>query len=279
MEWLLKNGKYDLPNRLRPKCHHGSHSYTSMYGRLSWDYPAQTITTGYGSMGQGRFVHPARARTLTAHEAARLQTLPDFFDLDETKGPGAWAAIIGNAVPPLLAVHIIEPLLCALAAAHGLPSVRTATRIASNDNARRQGAPPASSNRIRLRMSITKRRETAPELAIRSELHRLGYRYRVDRPIDGTRGRADIVFPRDRVAVYVDGCFWHSCPVHGTLPKQNHNWWVAKLEANKQRDNKADERLRAIGWEVLRFWEHEDPVASALHVERVLVTRRVNGSG
>ena len=115
MQWLIDWDKYDLPNEMRPRCHHGSHSYNSMYGRLAWDRPAQTITTGFGSMGQGRFVHPAEPRTLTPHEAARLQTLPDFFDLDSRKGRGAWATVIGNAVPPLLGVHLIRPLLTALA--------------------------------------------------------------------------------------------------------------------------------------------------------------------
>jgi DNA (cytosine-5)-methyltransferase 1 len=278
MNWLLKKDKYDLPNRLRPECHQGEHTYTSMYGRLRWDAPAQTITTGFGSMGQGRFVHPALARTITPHEAARLQTLPDFFDLDETKSRGAWATVIGNAVPPLLGVHIVEPLLCALVAADE-PASRNAARIATNGRARRNGVPPASSEHIRLRMSSTKRRETGPELALRSVLHRLGYRYRVDRNIDGTRRRADIVFPKDRLAVFVDGCFWHGCPIHGTLPKQNHDWWLGKLNANKERDSNTDDRLRATGWAVLRFWEHDHPMAAAAHVEEVLLSRRRNGPG
>ena len=114
MQWLIDQDEYDLPNPMRPNCHHGSHSYTSMYGRLRWDAPAQTITTGFGCMGQGRFVHPAKPRTLTPHEAARLQTLPDFFDLDTRKGRGVWATVIGNAVPPLFIVHLLAPLLGAL---------------------------------------------------------------------------------------------------------------------------------------------------------------------
>ena len=114
MQWLIDQDKYNLPNERRPRCHHGSHTYNSMYGRLAWDAPAQTITTGFGSMGQGRFVHPAKPRTITPHEAARLQTLPDFFDLDTRKGRGAWARVIGNAVPPLFCVHLISPLLDAL---------------------------------------------------------------------------------------------------------------------------------------------------------------------
>ena len=114
MQWLIGRDKYDLPNEKRPECHQGPHSYNSMYGRLRWDSPAQTITTGFGCMGQGRFVHPAKPRTITPHEAARLQTLPDFFDLDTGKGRGVWARVIGNAVPPLFVVHLLAPLIGAL---------------------------------------------------------------------------------------------------------------------------------------------------------------------
>ena len=100
--WLHENGEYNLPNDRRPPCHQDEHTYLSMYGRLRWEEPAQTITTGFGSMGQGRFVHPARRSTLTPHEAARLQTFPDFFSFATTSQRSAWARMIGNAVPPLL---------------------------------------------------------------------------------------------------------------------------------------------------------------------------------
>jgi DNA (cytosine-5)-methyltransferase 1 len=105
MRWLFENNAFDLPNEHRPVCHQGDHSYTSMYGRLSWDQPAQTITTGFGSMGQGRYVHPGERRTLTPHEAARLQTFPDFFDFGRA-GRGALATMIGNAVPPLVSLRL-----------------------------------------------------------------------------------------------------------------------------------------------------------------------------
>jgi DNA (cytosine-5)-methyltransferase 1 len=114
MTWLIDHDKYDLPNPLRPKCHHAPHSYVSMYGRLRWEAPAQTITTGYGSMGQGRYVHPARPRTITPHEAARLQTFPDFFDLGSSSHRRTWAHVIGNAVPPFLGIHLGVPLLRAM---------------------------------------------------------------------------------------------------------------------------------------------------------------------
>jgi DNA mismatch endonuclease (patch repair protein) len=81
------------------------------------------------------------------------------------------------------------------------------------------------------------------------------------------RRRVDIVFPRRRIAVFVDGCFWHSCPIHRTVPKTNRDWWVAKLAANEARDRASDAQLQQAGWTVLRFWEHQDSVAVADVVE------------
>jgi|SRR5215203_33313 len=124
-------------------------------------------------------------------------------------------------------------------------------------------------------MSKIGRRDTLPELAIRSELHRRGLRFRVDRPpVPGIRSRADIVFGPARVAVYVDGCFWHSCPEHGTRPKANAEWWEQKLRRNRQRDAETNRALQAAGWEVVRVWEHEDPSEVAERVEAILRTRR-----
>nr|WP_281258068.1 very short patch repair endonuclease [Nocardia fluminea] len=114
------------------------------------------------------------------------------------------------------------------------------------------------------RMSKQRRADTAPELALRRELHRAGLRYFVDRPpIKGQRRRADVVFPRLRIAVYVDGCFWHRCPDHATDPKNNAQWWADKLAGNVARDRATDLALTAAGWVVVRVWEHEDPHAAA----------------
>lgn len=115
IEYLFDNHVYDLPNPERPTCHQSDHSYVSMYGRLKWTEPAQTVTTGFGSMGQGRYVHPSRRRTITPHEAARLQMLPDFMDFTKVKTRGSLAKLIGNAVPPVLGIAIGEKVLPALA--------------------------------------------------------------------------------------------------------------------------------------------------------------------
>jgi len=119
------------------------------------------------------------------------------------------------------------------------------------------------------------RRDTKPELRLRRELHRRGRRYYVDRaPLPGLRRRADLVFPRLKVAVYVDGCFWHACSQHGTRPKNNRDWWDAKLDGNVQRDRDTDRRLTAAGWRVARVWEHEDLTAAVEIVEAALEEAR-----
>ncbi len=123
---------------------------------------------------------------------------------------------------------------------------------------------PATDAKTSARLSKQKRRDTKPEVALRRALHRRGLRYFVDRaPLKGMRRRADLVFPRRKVAVYVDGCFWHSCPVHATKPRNNAQWWADKLAANVTRDRDTDEKLLAEGWRVVRIWEHEDPTEAA----------------
>lgn len=117
IDLLFDRNLYDLPNRYRPKCHREKdHSYISMYGRLRWASPAQTITTGFGSMGQGRYVHPKCRRTITPHEAARLQTFPDWFEFGEAPR-GILASTIGNAVPPFLMRAVGAAVIPAIVAA------------------------------------------------------------------------------------------------------------------------------------------------------------------
>lgn len=123
-------------------------------------------------------------------------------------------------------------------------------------------------------MQAARQRDTGPELAVRSELHRRGLRFYVDRaPLPGLRRRADILFPRRRVAVYIDGCYWHGCPEHGTWPKANAEWWRAKIEANRARDRDTDRHLADAGWVSIRAWEHEASSAIADRVVRALSER------
>ncbi len=134
-----------------------------------------------------------------------------------------------------------------------------------------KSVPSASSPAVRARFQRQKTRDTAPELALRSELHRRGLRYRVDVPLLGSRrGRADIVFSRAHVVVMVDGCFWHRCPEHGVAPKSNAAWWQQKLDRNVERDRQTDDQLTSSGWRVVRVWEHEAPGAAADRIEATI---------
>ena len=111
IDWLFRNNEFDLPNRLRPPCHQSTHSYTAMYGRLEWDQPAPTVTTGFNSTGQGRYVHPSRPRVITPHEAARLQMLPDFVNFSVVQTRKQLAKMIGNSVPPPLTYELGKRLI------------------------------------------------------------------------------------------------------------------------------------------------------------------------
>ncbi len=116
------------------------------------------------------------------------------------------------------------------------------------------------------------RRDTRPELALRRLLHGSGHRFRVDLLIEacGVKVRPDIVFTRRRVAVFIDGCFWHSCPKHGNQPNSNVGYWLPKLQRNQERDSRVTAALEAAGWKVLRIWEHEPVEEAASRVESAL---------
>jgi DNA mismatch endonuclease (patch repair protein) len=130
-------------------------------------------------------------------------------------------------------------------------------------------------------MQGNRRADTKPELALRSALHALGYRYRKDFRIDlpQRRVRPDIAFTRRKVAVFIDGCFWHACPEHGSQPKNNEWYWSPKLLRNVERDRAADDALTGAGWTVVRLWEHV-PVADAIAaVIEAVGTPAARGSG
>lgn len=135
--------------------------------------------------------------------------------------------------------------------------------------------PVPSSELASRRFRNTPTRDTPAELAIRRNLHARGLRYRVDyRPEPGIRRKADVVFTRAKVAVFVDGCFWHDCPEHGSAPNANADWWREKLATNGRRDRDTDERLCAAGWTVVRVWEHEPPALAADLIVETLNRRR-----
>lgn len=134
-----------------------------------------------------------------------------------------------------------------------------------------EGAIKASSEAVSRRMSSQGSKNTHPEVELRRILHRRGLRFRVHyRPEPSLRRTPDIVFTRARVVVFVDGCFWHQCPDHKTVPIANAEWWATKLNANTQRDRDTDARFTALGWTVVRTWEHTPPELAADLVEQAL---------
>lgn len=122
-------------------------------------------------------------------------------------------------------------------------------------------SPEPLSETVRRQMSAMPTRDTTSEMALRRELHKRGLRFRVQ--IRTLPGRPDIALTRARIAIFVDGCFWHRCPTHGTAPKNNAEWWAAKLDANVARDRLKDQKLRTLGWLPVHIWEHDDPAGAA----------------
>lgn len=131
--------------------------------------------------------------------------------------------------------------------------------------------PAPAQEWVRRRMSDQRTSDTKPELELRKALHRLGLRYRVGFPVPGLPRRSiDIAFTKLRVAVMVDGCFWHGCPLHSVPPKHNAEWWATKLAGNRERDVQTNQALAEAGWTVLRFWEHESIETAVAEILRSL---------
>lgn len=124
-------------------------------------------------------------------------------------------------------------------------------------------------------MQSNRGRDTKPELALRSAVFALGLRYRVSaRPINDFRRTADLVFTRAKVAVFLDGCFWHGCPDHHSIAATNAAFWAEKVKRNRERDRETDQRLKEAGWVSVRIWEHEEPTQAALKVRDIVTARR-----
>ncbi|PQE01977.1 very short patch repair endonuclease [Mycobacterium sp. EPG1] len=140
-----------------------------------------------------------------------------------------------------------------------------------------EDAPAPLNEHVRRQMRKMPRSDTGVELALRRLLHRRGLRFRVN--YRGLPGTPDIAFTRARIAVFVDGCFWHRCAEHGTAPKNNAAWWAAKLDANVERDRRKDRDLIAMGWLPIHVWEHQDPQEAASDIYEKWMERVSSSAG
>lgn len=132
--------------------------------------------------------------------------------------------------------------------------------------------PKPLNEAVTSQMKRMPRAGSKPELLLRAELFRRGMRFRVN--FKGVPGKPDIAFTKAKIAVFVDGCFWHGCPIHGSLPKNNREWWRAKLEGNRERDERKDRELRQEEWLSLHYWEHDDIEEIADEIEELWNERR-----
>jgi DNA (cytosine-5)-methyltransferase 1 len=259
----------DIPPHLLPERFQGGMrrtDSTNLLGRLDPDRPAYTITTQFNNVTAGCFTHPYEDRALSVREGARLQSFLDGFEFTGTLS--SRCRQIGNAVPPLLAQH----LACALAEA-----IEPAARPRSPKKLKSVLAPktPRPDSATRARMAAQPRQGTVPENRLFEILATRGLVFdRNVSPVEGVRREVDGCMPDAKIAVFVDGCFWHGCPVHSRPTKSNTLWWREKIDRNKVRDVETDELLRAEGWLVERVWEHEDPRTAALRIEGIVGKRR-----
>lgn len=239
---------------------------SNLIGRLDPALPAYTITTQFTNVTVGCFIHPFENRALSVREAARLQTFPDRYRFVGTLG--SRAKQIGNAVPPVLAQVLADQLSAQLAPGRGRRAMKPLKPAAQLP------APPTTAG-TRKRMKAQKRVDTKPETLVRTALSKLDVsEYAVDaRPLEDLRRTADLVFQEEKLAVFIDGCFWHGCPDHARDTKSNTKWWKAKIDANKARDLETTVRLESMGWSVVRVWEHEKPDEAARRIQDALQAR------
>jgi DNA (cytosine-5)-methyltransferase 1 len=259
----------DIPPHLLPERFQGGMrrtDSTNLFGRLDLDRPAYTITTQFNNVTGGCFTHPVEDRALSVREGARLQSFPDSFEFSGTLS--SRCRQIGNAVPPLLAQHLAVALAKTLDPDSKPRRPKKVQSILTPPT-------PSPDDASRARMVRQPRRATGPENRLFDLLEDRGLVLtRNVKPLPEVRREADAVLSDLKIAIFVDGCFWHGCPTHTRPTKSNTVWWREKIERNRVRDRETDKLLRAARWHVERVWEHEDPETAATRIEQTVASGR-----
>jgi DNA (cytosine-5)-methyltransferase 1 len=236
--------------------------YSQAYARLHRAGISQTVTTCFGNPGSGRFMHYRDLRSITVREAARFQSFPDTFTFDSHQG--TQMRHVGNAVPPLLARAIRDHI------GRDLLSVRASVTDGSNASASPRAEAVENPTELRSRiMRAVPAKNTSVEVELRKLLWAAGLRgYRLHD--ERVPGHPDVIFAPARVAVFVDGCFWHGCAKCYREPKSNQQYWQMKVKRNRERDARVNAACAEQGWRVVRAWEHEIKKSPRLVTRRIL---------
>lgn len=263
----------DIPPHLLPDRFKGGMrrtDSTNLFGRLDPERPSYTITTQFNNVTAGCFTHPFEDRALSVREGARLQSFPDSFAFSGTVS--SICRQIGNAVPPLLAQHLACAIAESLSPQSQPKKPKKIISVVAPPSATSSGRNPAGG-------LAQKRRGTDPQARFFAALRKQGIVVRRSvTPIAGLRREPDGCSKKDRVAIFIDGCFWHGCPEHSRATKSNTLWWREKIDESKAQDTDTDARLSEAGWTVIHVWEHEDPDVAAKQVAAVIQERREQAS-
>lgn len=260
-----------LANARHTSIHPASPSMQQVWSALSdgfkqgWEF-----SDGYDHLdGHMDRLTLGRPRRLSWRECARLQTFPE--DFEPAGGLMHKIELIGNAVPPQLGEVVLKGLVDGSALRPEPPAGATGELWRPPSDALPKSPAAVSAGRRRI-MQGNRSNNTKPEIAVRSELHRRGLRFRKQYRVRLAQRwlTIDVAFPGRRVAAFVDGCFWHSCPTHGRQPAVHGDYWQPKLERNVARDKAVTEELEHLGWTVVRVWEHVPARTAANRIEKIV---------
>lgn len=263
----------DIPPHLLPDRYRGMRrtDSTNLLGRLDAALPAYTITTQFNNVTTGCFTHPFEERSLSVREGARLQTFPDVYRF--VGSLNSRCRQIGNAVPPLLASVLAHSVAVQIL---GPDAEATYPRPTPPTRGPATFAPPPVDDLTKARMRRQGRKDTAAERAVQAALKARSIDFEVGvRPDPAFRRTGDIVIEEAKIVVLVNGCFWHGCPKHSRATKSHTKWWADKIKRNQERDAETIAHWHEQGWDVVVFWEHEDPDDVVRHIEQVLQAHRV----